>query len=461
MGGVGASVYVAVFAYIVIVLVLFASLDPRRAVLTSVLAGLLFLPVFDRLVEFGIVRTKVQLIELSVCTASLLFHYDLWRRARFSAWDLPATAACIVPFVASITNGLGSYDGVSATFEAAFTWGSAYLLGRVYFRDAVALRDLARAVVAGALAYLPFCWWEIRMSPQLHRLVYGYHQHSFLQQMRGSGFRPMVFMEHGLMVATLMATGTLVAYWLWRSKDRRPIFGIPAGWVVPLLGVTAILCKSLAALALLFAGLLVLELSRGLRSSALVLLLLAVAPGYCVARINGWSAEPVVDFAYGVANPERAESLESRVANEDMLVAKAMVKPWFGWGRWGRARVYDEDGRDVSVTDGLWILVLGASGVVGLASLGATLLLPVFGLLLAFRRRLWRDARLAPALALAVSLALWVLDDVLNAMVTPVFPMVAGALVALVTSGWRSALESPRLAPAAGALAIELRRGWP
>ncbi|MGB8932622.1 MAG: hypothetical protein WCC48_15365 [Anaeromyxobacteraceae bacterium] len=461
MEGVGTSVYVAVFAYIAIVVVLFASMEPRRAVLTSVLAGLLFLPVFDRLVQFGIVHTKVQLIEFSVFTASLLVHYDLWRRLRLSAWDLPVAILCAAPFVASITNGLGAYDGASAVFEASFTWGAAYLLGRVYFGTVVSLRHLARAVVAGAVVYAPFCWWEIRMSPQLHRLLYGYHQHSFIQQVRDSGFRPMVFMQHGLMVATFMATGTLVAYWLWRSRDRLPFFGIPSGWVVTLLGVTTVLCKSLAAVGLLLAGVLLLEASRRLRSSALVFLMLGIAPLYCGARINGWSAGAVVDLAYELVSPERAASLQVRVDNEDVLVEKGMKRPWFGWGRWGGSRVYDEEGKDTSITDGLWVVVLGVNGLVGLANLGATLLLPVVAILLAYRRRLWADARLASGGALAVALALWVVDDVLNAMVTPVFPMVAGALVAFATSGWRTAIRSPRLAPAAGTLAVELRRGYP
>lgn len=461
MDGVGIVVYVAIFAYVAAVIALFASIEPRRAVLASLVGGVLFLPIFDGRLELGIVRTKVVLVELSVCTASVLFHVDLWRRLRLRAWDLPVAIVCAAPFVASVTNGLGAYDGASAVFEASFTWGAAYLLGRVYFGSVVTLRDLARAVVAGAIVYAPFCWWELRMSPQLHRMVYGFHQHSFIQQVRDSGYRPMVFMHHGLMVATFMATGTLVAYWLWRSRDRRPFFGVAAGWVVLLLGVTTVLSKSLAAFGLLFVGVLVLEASRRLRSSALVFLILGIAPVYCGARINGWSARAIVGTAYEFLSPERAESLQVRVQNEDILVEKGMRRPWFGWGRWGGSRVYDEEGRDISVTDGLWVVALGTSGLVGLANLGATLLLPVVALLLAYRRRLWADARLASGAALAVSLALWVLDGVLNAMVTPVFPMVAGALVALVTPGWRSAVRSPRLAPGAGPLAVDLRRGGP
>jgi hypothetical protein len=297
------------------------------------------------------------------------------------------------------------------------------------------------------------------MSPQLHRMIYGFHQHSFLQHIRGSGYRPMVFMQHGLMVATFMATGTLVAYWLWRSRDRRPLLGVPVGLATALLGVTAVLCRSLAAIGLLLAGVLVLEAGRRLRTSALVALLLAVPPLYCGLRVVGWSAEEVVHLTREVAAPSRAESLAFRVANENLLVARAMERPWLGWGRGRDSRVRDEEGRDVAVTDSLWIVVLGGYGVVGLAALGGALLLPVVALLRAFPRRVWGDPRLAPAAAIGVALALWVIDDLLNAMVTPVYPLVAGALVALAVSGERVVHRSQRLAPAPSGLAIALRRG--
>ncbi|HSM93641.1 MAG TPA: hypothetical protein VLT47_12215 [Anaeromyxobacteraceae bacterium] len=458
MGGVGAPVYVAVLAYFAIVVALFTTQAPRRAVLVSLLGGLLFLPVFDGRLQLAIIHTKVVLTEFVVLSASLLFHLGHWRRVRISAWDLAAGAVCAIPFVASLENERGAYEGLAAVFEASFTWGGAYALGRVYFCDVGALRDLARAVVAAGVVYVPFCWWELRMSPQLHRLLYGYHQHSFLQHMRDAGFRPMVFMQHGLMVATFMSTATLLAYWMWRSRDRRPIFGIPLGWTVALLGFTAVMCKSLAALIFLLVGVGVLEASRRLRSPTLVVLLLAIAPAYCAVRISGWAATPIVDLAYGLVSPSRAESLEFRIVNEDRLVARAMERPWLGWGRGKASRVRDEDGRDIAVTDSLWILVLGAYGVVGLLALGSTLLLPEVALLRAFPRRLWSDPRLAPATALAVALALWVLDDTLNAMVSPVFPLMAGALVALAVSG-PSALRSPRLVPGSGALALTLRRG--
>jgi hypothetical protein len=67
---------------------------------------------------------------------------------------------------------------------------------------------------------------------------------------------------------------------------------------------------------------------------------------------------------------DRALSFLSRVQNEDQLLAKANQKPLFGWGTWGRNRIYDaETGRDLSVTDGTWIIQYGMFGWLGYLSL--------------------------------------------------------------------------------------------
>ena len=51
---------------------------------------------------------------------------------------------------------------------------------------------LLRAIVLAALVYSLPMLVEIRISPQLHRLVYGYFPHSFAQQIRDGGYRPVV-----------------------------------------------------------------------------------------------------------------------------------------------------------------------------------------------------------------------------------------------------------------------------
>jgi hypothetical protein len=68
--------------------------------------------------------------------------------------------------------------------------------------------------------------------------------------------------------------------------------------------------------------------------------------------------------------------MEFRFSNENLLLAHARERIWFGWGN-GRNRVYDEAGEDISVTDGYWIIVLGIAGAAGFVAAFGSLLWPV------------------------------------------------------------------------------------
>ena len=61
----------------------------------------------------------------------------------------------------------------------------------------------------------------------------------------------------------------------------------------------------------------------------------------------------MVEFSQGTVGDDRAGSVQFRLDNENMLAKKAMQQPLFGWGGWNRARVFDESGNDLTVTDGV------------------------------------------------------------------------------------------------------------
>ena len=429
MSGPNGIVPVVLAAFLVFVLGCFLHVHPRRAVLVSLLAGWLFLPAFEGIYPVPLLHGKVMYVPAVVFFASVAFDRARWLRFRPRLVDLPIALACFSPFFSSLMNDLGPYDGGSAVFEMSMIWGAPYLLGRLYFSEPDALRDLALAIVLATLVYVPFCLWEVRMSPQLHASVYGFQPFgSFVQAIRFGGYRPSVFMAHGLMLGMFMTAGTLIALWMWRTGARRDLWGIPVRWVCAALGMTTLLCKSTGAIALLLIGIAVLEAVRRLQSTVPLLILLVLPPAYCMARTTGWTGRPLVSASERLVNEERAQSVEFRIVNEDMLIAKALQRPWLGWARWGRSRVYDESGKDVSIVDGLWILSLGTSGLVGLLSLGVALALPALLLMSVFAGRDWRDPRLAPAIALAVVGALGAIDDVFNAMLSPIFPAIAGSL---------------------------------
>ena len=142
---------------------------------------------------------------------------------------------------------------------------------------------------------------------------------------------------------------------------------------------------------------------------------------------------------------ERAGSLKYRLDNEDMLLARANEKPLAGWGSWGRNRVYDpETGRDLSVTDGLWVIMIGSFGWIGYVAQFGLLTMP---LLILARRR---GAEIAPVTAgIAVLTAAALIDLIPNATLTPVTWIVAGALAGqAIRTGSPRAGSSPATAAA-------------
>lgn len=459
MGQPNILVPVALAAFLLATVVCFRLLDPRRTALWAMLLGWLFLPHYEGSYRVPVVVSKTMFVPAAILLGSIIFDTARWRSFRPRWADLPVGFFCAAAFATAIDNDLGSYEGTAAMVQTALSWAAPYLLGRVYFGHPRAMREFATALVAAAMIYVPFCLFEIRMSPQLHFTLYGFRSEAFDTVSRFGGYRPSVFMQTGLALGLFMAVGALCAFWLWRTGALDKVAGVPVSWALAILGATVLLTKSLGAIILLATSVVLLESTRRLRTAALLLALAAIPPAYCVARLSGWNADRLTTFVGEVVNAERAQSVQFRIENERLLIEKAMLKPWLGWGAFGRSFVYDEDGRRLTVVDSMWIIVLGVRGLVGLIAVGATLLIPPLLLLWTFPARQWGNPRLAPAAVLAVALLLWTVDDLLNFMMTPVFPAIAGALVSFSLMGRAARApvgrakrrSAPRVAPSAAA----------
>ncbi|UCD74050.1 MAG: hypothetical protein JSV91_09685 [Phycisphaerales bacterium] len=422
-------VTVALVGWIFMVPLLFSVLTPRRAVLVAFLFAWLFLPQGAIGLPGLPDLTKITATSFGALLGVVLFDAGRFRKYRFNWVDLPILIWCVAPMASSLSNGYGPYDGASAVLSQIAIWGVPYLIGRLYFNTLESVRELAIAIFIGGLVYVPLCLWEVRMSPQLHRMVYGYHPSAFAMTLRFGGYRPMVFMQHGLMVGLWMTSATLVGAWLWTSGSLKRIYGMPMILPVGVLFATTVLCKSVGALVLLFAGLGLLFVGRHVKTPVLLLIAVLIAPGYMALRATGtWSGQGMVRIASRL-DEERARSLAGRLENEDMLARRAARKQLFGWGSWGDWRVTDaETGKDITVSDGMWIITYGKTGLLGLVSLTTALLLPV--LLLAKRVKFgqWSHRLAAAPAALAVLLILFSIDNLLNAMLNPIFMLGAGAL---------------------------------
>lgn len=421
---------IAMFGWIPVILLLFTVLSPRRAVITAFLGAWLFLPIVGYEIRGLPDYTKMSATTVGVLLAALLFDTDRLTRFKPRWVDLPIAIWCFVPFCSSISNGLGPYDGFSAVLERTVTWGLPYFIGRCYFKTLADLRDLAVGIVIGGVVYIPLCLFEIRMSPQLHTLVYGFHQHSWLQTYRFGGWRPTVFMQHGLMVGMWMGVTLMLGLWLWRTGVMKRLGAVPMGWIVLAHAVTFVLCKSLGAIAIVGLGIVVLAAAAWRKSAVPVVALMLIAPVYLGLRtVGGWDGAALLDAARRF-DTAHVESLKMRLDFEAILSRHAERQPIFGWGGWGRNRPDAQTG-ETTITDSLWIIAFGVNGYVGLAAMIAMLLAPAVVLLRRVPPRLWTDPRFAPAVGLTVIVLLYLCDNMFNAMVNPIFMLTAGALGAL------------------------------
>jgi hypothetical protein len=455
--------------WVLIVIGLFPAFPKHRAILVAFLLGLHLLPEVGSPggassgvlpLAIGPLRfSKDNAMSYAVFLAAFLFDSKRLLAGRPRWFDVPMVVWCLCPLASALTNAPppdGSWavrDGLSQALQQTAAWGIPYLLGRVYFTDSRALRDLALGSVLAAVAYIPLCLYEVRMSPQLHRLVYGYTQHTFAQTIRFDGYRPMVFFMHGLTLALWMVCALLIAGWLWWSGKSAPGRRTPSkiearmGWFALLLLPTVVLLKSTGALVLGVVGWGILCAARCRPSRVWLLLLVAIPPLYVITRTSGaWKGESIVEMAKANLGNARAQSLEFRLENEERLIDKALRQPLFGWGGWGRARVYDDEGKDRTTTDGLWIIALGDRGVVGLVALGGVLLLPVLRFAFLFPPRRWGEPLVAPLTACAVVAALFAIDCLLNAGFNHIYLLMAGGLVGL--SPGRQPEDRAREAPA-------------
>ncbi len=427
-------------AWLPIVFYLFKIYAPRQAVIISFIGGLLFLP--ERAgFRLPLIPDYQGMVATCYGIVLAIVVYDRQRLKEFKpGWiDLPMVVWCICPLFSSISNGLGTYDGVNEAITQSVTWGLPYFLGRFYLNNLDGQRELTLNIIKGGLLYAPLCLYESRMSPQIHKLFYGYYPHpsGISQSYRLGGFRPMVFMEHGLMVGMWMMMVALVAFWLWQSKTFSTIWGLPLyKWLI-VITFTFILCRSTGAYGYLFYGLIILISAKWLHTRLFLLLLIAGIIYYLYNSVTGhFDSEQIVSFIAKTINLERAQSLEYRFDNEALLADLARERIIFGWGGWGRNRIYEENWHgiieDVAITDSLWILAFGRRGLIGLISLIAGLTLPVISFCFSYPVKNWLEPKVAPAAVLAVALTLFVLDCLLNDMFNPVFPLISGGLTGLV-----------------------------
>ena len=302
-----------------------------------------------------------------------------------------------------------------------------FYLGR-YF--STSLRDTElffKIMVLMALVYTLPMLFELKMSPQLHNIAYGYQPSQFVQEIRENGYRPMVFVGHGLSLAFWMSTCVLAASALLKNKIRATILSPWA--LVCYLFVILIFCKTWSAIFYAMLGMILIFKLRPATQVKWSLILAALVIIYPVTKLNGIFPEKEIISIINQYNPERAQSLEFRFRNENEMLAHVLERPYFGWGNWGRNRIYsDWDGRDLSVVDGRWIAELGVNGGVGFILSYAILLTPLY-----YARKTFNYIKEPKDQvffsALAVILAICIIDSIPNTGMGATHLFLAGILL--------------------------------
>lgn len=323
--------------------------------------------------------------------------------------------------------GVGLYDALSAA-ETTLILLIPFMLGRRFLRTAEDCHNILVVLAIAGLCYSILLLFEIRFSPQLHYWAYGFYPTDFVQAMRGEdGYRPMAFMGHGLLAAFVLMTSFLAATALWRNRVN--IGPLKPSIAASYLGLVLLLCKSFGALIYGAAGFLLVLFTSPKTIFRVATLLVTISLAYPLLRSFDFVPTTlIVDIAKSI-DKDRAESLEFRFKNEDALLQRAFERPLFGWGRFGRNRIYDpESGKDISVTDGRWVIVIGQFGLFGFLCEFGLLAISVYRAASAFR--LARSANEQVAMAtLALIMALNIFDLLPNASLIPWTWLTCGALL--------------------------------
>ncbi|NGM44055.1 hypothetical protein G5B31_00740 [Rhodobacter sp. SGA-6-6] len=432
---------------------LYRRLDPARALIWTILAGYLILPPATKF-DFPVVP-DFDKDSLPVLLALALSIFLLRDRIGFLPAGRLGKALILMfvlsPFVTVLANadpipvrqgqdipGMRVYDSVAAVANHVI-YALPLFLGRRYLATPQAARALLAALVAAGLAYSLPMLVESRLSPQMNVWVYGFFQHDFFQTIRQGGYRPVVFLPHGLWVAmfTLICLAASAVFLRMGPAEARP----KQLAVFLYLLLMLVVCKSAGVLVYAFAMLpLILFAPRRWQVLAAALVAVVVMTYPLLRGAHLVPLDAILDQARSLS-PDRAWSLQFRIENEEILLARAGERPWFGWGGYARNFVHDPvTGEMTNIADGAWVIQIGTYGWLGYLAEFGLLCLPLW--LLGREALVQRSTAFPPEVAgLALIFAFNMLDLLPNGTLVPLSWLIAGALL-----GHAEALRAARKA---------------
>jgi hypothetical protein len=431
--------YAMLLVWPLVVWQLYQRLDAGRALIWTVLGGYLILPPLAR-IDFPVVPdldkdTIPALSALAITAMMLGRRLSIWPEG----WMGRVLIALFVasPFVTVLSNsdpipvseapdipGMKLYDSVAAVANHLI-YTLPMFLARRDLATPQAMRALLAALVAAGLVYSVPMLAEARLSPQLNVWVYGYFQHDFFQTIRFGGYRPVVFLPHGLWVAffALMCLAAAAVFLREGPAEARPKQLAAFLW----LGFMLYICKSFGPAAYAMAILpLILFAPPRLQSVVAAALAVLVMTYPLLRGAHLVPLDQIVEFFRGLS-PDRAWSLEFRIQNEELLLERAAERPWFGWGGYARNFLHDPvTGKATVIADGAWVIQIGTFGWLGYLAEFGLLALPLW---LIGREAVARGGAISPyAAAIALIYACNLIDLLPNGTLVPASWLMGGAI---------------------------------
>lgn len=379
-------------------------------------------------------------VALAAFIAVLVYHGGRIRQAKLIRY-IPILTLCVISAIGTYRNntdsvvygglvlpGMTTWDIVNFTIEYMLTMLIPIALGLAAFRTRTdAIAGLYAMCLAG-LAYAPLVYYEIKMAPVLQERIFGFRPFmSFLQAVRDGGFRPQVFMSHGLSLATAWCVIQVAVAALYRIKKPR-IWRLPTGTALVFFLVTQVLIKAKAALAMSLLTIPLVLWAKPVHIARMSMIIAVCSFVYPVLHMTGNFPDEKISEYLEPFGAERVESMRFRFDNEIVMTEHAMKRPWFGWGGFGRDRIYDVNtGNSLVVQDGYWIITLGVRGVFGYLLLYGLYTWPLF--VIWWRFEVLKDPRDQIITgAYAIMTAIMVFNSIPN-MAMNVMPYTLGAAV--------------------------------
>lgn len=460
--------YAVLLSWPLVAVMLFGALGREKGLIWAVILGYLLLPEnigfeLPGLPDYG----KGSAIAFSVILAALCFGNKLsWpdlplperpEKDRFGLILKGLLLLVILGAVMTVRNnggalvdvervrrGLVMWDLISTTSDTVIAV-TPFVLAWRWLTAPHHHREVLRVLVIMGVIYSILALYEMRMSPQINRTIYGYFPHAWIQHVRGGQFRPVVFLHHGLWLALFLLMASFAAFGLFRTlkeATHRALCLLAGLWILAVLFLSPNLGAAL--LAVLFVPPL-LFLSRRLQARVVTLVAVVFLAFPAVRQADLVPLDGFLSVVESISG-DRAQSLKFRLDNEDDMLARAYQKPVFGWGGWGRWRVIDDRGRDTTVSDGLWIIILTSRGWIGYIAYFGVLTLPLLLLSRVSRKREVDQTTITLGLIMAANLVYLVPNSALS----PVGWMLAGAMAGFVGTRAAESGEAPLKETGAG-----------